>query len=262
MNKIRKAFDNGKAFIAFVTGGDPDIETTEKLLYALAEAGADIIEIGIPFSDPVAEGPVIEAADERVLKNGCTVDHLFALVARVRNAQARKEIKIPLLFMTYYNPIFAYGVERFTKACAQAGIDGLIVPDLPFEERDELLGPCQSQGLELISLIAPTSEDRIAKIAKSSDGFLYCVSSLGTTGERSAVNDNARRMIEHARQASDIPCAVGCGISTPEQAREIAQYADGVIVGSAIVRIAAAHGRDCVEPVYQFAKLIKQSITS
>jgi len=255
MSKIRKAFDNGKAFIAFITGGDPDIETTEKLLYALYRAGADIIEIGIPFSDPVAEGPVIEAADERALQGGCTVEQLFALVARVR-----AEIEIPLLFMTYYNPIFAYGVERFTKACAQVGIDGLIVPDLPFEERDELLGPCQSQGLELISLIAPTSEDRIAKIAQQSDGFLYCVSSLGTTGERDALDNNARRMIENAKQVNDIPCAVGFGISTPEQARAIAQYADGVIVGSAIVRIAAEHGRGCVEPVYQFAKSIKQAI--
>lgn len=246
MNKIRKAFDNGKAFIPFVTGGDPDIETTEKLLYALAEAGADIIEIGVPFSDPVAEGPAIEAADERALKNGCTVEKLFALVEKVRS-----KVKIPLLFMTYYNPIFVYGVERFTKACAACGIDGLIVPDLPFEERDELLAPCQSQGLELISLIAPTSEDRIAKIARRSDGFLYCMS---------PPDGNARRMIEDAKRVNDIPCAVGFGVSAPGQARAIAQYADGVIVDSAIVRIAAEHGRDCVEPVYQFAKSIKQAL--
>ena len=246
MNKIRKAFENGKAFIPFVTGGDPDIETTEKLLYALAEAGADIIEIGIPFSDPVAEGPVIEAADERALKNGCTADKLFALVEKVRS-----KVKIPLLFMTYYNPIFVYGVERFTKACAACGIDGLIVPDLPFEERDELLDPCQSQGLELISLIAPTSEDRIAKIAQHSDGFLCCVP---------PPDNDARRMIEKAKQVNDIPCAVGFGVSAPGQARAIAQYADGVIVDSAIVRIAAEHGRGCVEPVYQFAKSIKQAL--
>jgi len=262
MSKIRDSFERArqsgeKAFIPFITGGDPDIETTEKLIYALAEAGADIIEIGIPFSDPVAEGPVIEAADERALKAGCTVNHLFELVRR-----ARVTVKIPLLFMTYYNPIFAYGVDQFTANCKACGIDGLIVPDLPFEERDELLLPCQSQGLELISLIAPTSEDRIAAIAQNSDGFLYCVSSLGTTGERSAVNNSASSMIAHARQISNIPCAVGFGISNPEQAREIAQYADGVIVGSAIVRIAGEHGRDCVEPVYQFAKSIKQAISN
>ena len=257
MNKIRDAFKNGKAFIPFITGGDPDLETTEKLLYTLAEAGADLIEIGIPFSDPIAEGPVIEAADERALKAGCTVEKLFGIVARVRAG-----IKAPLLFMTYYNPIFAYGVERFTKACAACGLDGLIVPDLPFEEREELLGPCKAKGLKLISLIAPTSEDRIARIAAHSEGFLYCVSSLGVTGERGALDRGAKDMVEQAKAAADIPCAVGFGVSTPEQAQEIAWYADGVIVGSAIVRIVAEYGRDCVEPVYQFAKSIKQAITA
>ena len=253
--KIRSAFKGKKAFIPFITGGDPDIETTEKLLYALVEAGADIIEIGIPFSDPIAEGPVIEAADERALKAGCTVDKLFDLVAHIR-----QDIKIPILFMTYYNPVFAYGVDRFTDRCAACGINGLIVPDLPFEERDELLEPCVSRGLELISLIAPTSDERIARIARGSSGFLYCVSSLGVTGERNKIGGSARLMIELAKQANNIPCAVGFGISTPEQARETAEYADGVIVGSAIVRIVAEHGRDCVEPVRRFAKNIKQML--
>ena len=257
MNKIREAFAKGKAFIPFVTGGDPDLETTEKLLYALQEAGADLIEIGIPFSDPVAEGPVIEAADERALKAGCTTNTLFDLVARVRAT-----IKVPLLFMTYYNPIFAYGVERFTDRCVACGLDGLIVPDLPFEERGELLEPCKARGITLISLIAPTSEARIARIAASSEGFLYCVSSLGVTGERRDLNDGARRMVEQTRQAADLPCAVGFGVSNPEQAKAVAAYADGVIVGSAIVRIAAEYGRGCVEPAYQFAKSIKQAITT
>ena len=255
MNRIGKAFLSGKAFIPFITGGDPDLETTEKLLYALYEAGADIIEIGIPFSDPVAEGPVIEAADERALKAGCTVEKLFDIVARVR-----ADIQVPLLFMTYYNPIFAYGADRFTEKCAECGLDGLIVPDLPFEERDELLGPCVSRGLELISLITPTSGERIANIARNSNGFLYCVSSLGVTGERSELGDSARRMVEQTRQAADIPCAIGFGISTPEQAREMAAFADGVIVGSAIVKIIAEHGRDCVGPVTKFATSIKQAI--
>ena len=256
MSRIHSAFASDKAFIPFITGGDPDLETTEKVLYALTEAGADMIEIGIPFSDPVAEGPVIEAADERALKAGCTVDKLFDLVGRVR-----ADISIPILFMTYYNPIFAYGVDKFTTKCAGCGIDGLIVPDLPFEERDELLGPCASGGLALISLIAPTSEQRIANIAKNSEGFLYCVSSLGVTGERSALGENARRMVEQAKRAGDIPCAVGFGISTPEQAREMAAFADGVIIGSAIVRIIAEHGRACVEPVRQFAKTIKTALS-
>ena len=257
MSRIAQAFQGKTAFMPFITGGDPGIETTEKLLYALVEAGADIIEIGVPFSDPVAEGPVIEAANERALSNGCTVDQLFALVKRVRAS-----VNIPLLFMSYYNPIFAYGVAKFTANCVDCGLDGLIVPDLPFEERDELLGPCQAQGLELISLIAPTSEDRIAAIAQNSSGFLYCVSSLGTTGERNALHDHARRMIANAKQASGIACAVGFGVSTPEQASAVAAYADGVIVGSAIVRLVGEHGRDCVAPVMQFAKSLKQAITN
>ena len=257
MSRLSRAFSGGKAFIPFITGGDPDIETTEMLLYALHEAGANAIEIGVPFSDPIAEGPVIEAADERALRAGCTVEKLFGLVSRVRST-----IEIPLLFMTYFNPVFAYGVEKFTERCAESGVDGLIVPDLPFEEREELFGPCVSHGLELISLIAPTSEARIAHIAANSSGFLYCVSSLGVTGERSSLDDSARRMIRLAKEISDIPCAVGFGISTPEQARAVAEFADGVIIGSAIVRIAAGHGRDCVEPVYQFAKAVKDAISN
>jgi len=256
MNRISEAFRAGKAFIPFITGGDPDLETTEKLLYALCKAGADAIEIGIPFSDPVAEGPVIEAAAARALNAGCTVEKLFGLVSR-----ARAKISVPLLFMTYYNPVFACGVEKFTERSAACGLDGLIVPDLPFEERDELLAPCASRGLELISLIAPTSEARIERIAKNSSGFLYCVSSLGVTGERRELDDSARRMVEHVRRVSDIPCAVGFGISTPEQARKTAQFSDGVIIGSAIVRLVAEHSHNCEEPVFQFAKSIKQAIS-
>lgn len=255
MNRISRAFSQGTAFIPFITGGDPDIETTEKLLYALYEAGADIIEIGVPFSDPIAEGPVIEAANERALKAGCTVDRLFDLVARVR-----PNIPIPLLFMTYYNPIFAYGIDRFTERCAACGLDGLIVSDLPFEERAELSGPCATHGLELISLIAPTSGERITDIAQSSSGFLYCVSSLGVTGERKELGGSARQMVKQAKQAADLPCAVGFGISSPEQASEISAFADGVIIGSAIVRIIAEHGRDSVEPVSSFARAIRQAI--
>jgi tryptophan synthase alpha chain len=255
VNRITNAFANGKAFIPFITGGDPDIETTKKLLYALDEAGADIIEIGIPFSDPIAEGPVIERADERALKGGFTTDKLFALARRVSG-----RIKAPLLFMTYFNPVFTYGVEKFTANCADCGISGLIVPDLPYEERGELLTPCGQNGLDLISLIAPTSEERCAEIAASSNGFLYCVSSLGVTGVRSTIDDSARGMIERVKSVSQIPCAVGFGISTPEQAARVAEYADGVIVGSAIVKIIERYGRECVEPVADFAKQIKAAI--
>ena len=257
MSSIREAFSAGKAFIPFITGGDPDMETTEKLLRALYEAGADLIEIGIPFSDPIAEGPIIEAADERALKAGCTVEKLFDLVSRVRT-----DIKVPLLFMTYYNPIFVYGAQRFTERCAGSGIDGLIVPDLPFEERGELLLPCTSNGIKLISLIAPTSEGRITEIAQGSDGFLYCVSSLGVTGERQKLGGDARQTIAQIKQVTDIPCAVGFGISSPQQARDVACFADGVIIGSAIVRIAAEYGRECVAPVSSFAKEVKQAIAT
>ncbi|MCL2079296.1 MAG: tryptophan synthase subunit alpha [Oscillospiraceae bacterium] len=255
MNRISKAFSSKKAFIPFITGGDPDLETTKKLLYALYEAGADLIEIGIPFSDPIAEGPVIEAADERALKAGCTTDKLFDLVSQVR-----ADIQIPILLMTYYNPIFAYGAEKFTLRCAKSGVDGLIVPDLPFEEREELQAPCAACGIELISMIAPTSDERITYIAERSSGFLYCVSSLGVTGTRNELGGSARNMIQRVRKISDIPCAVGFGVSTPEQAGEIAGFADGVIVGSAIVRIIAEHGRACVKPVSDFAKEMKRSI--
>ena len=255
MNLISKAFMNGTAFIPFITGGDPDIETTEKLIYALQDAGANAIEIGIPFSDPVAEGPVIEAASARALSKGCTVDQLFDMVARVRS-----KIEIPILFMTYYNPVFAYGVDRFVAKCVYAGLDGLIVPDLPFEEREELYGPSVAAGMDLISLIAPTTEDRITEIAVNSRGFLYCVSSLGVTGVRSTLDDSAGQMIAQVRTVSDIPCAVGFGISTPKQAKKVAQFADGVIVGSALVRIAAEYGRESVSPVYEFAKKIKESL--
>lgn len=255
MSKITEAFGNGKAFIPFITGGDPDLETTERLLFALDEAGADIIEIGVPFSDPIAEGPVIEAADGRALKAGCTVDKLLDLASRVQG-----RIKAPLLFMTYYNPVFSYGVEKFTAKCTRCGLSGLIVPDLPFEEREELLGPCKDNNLELISLIAPTSDERITRIAKASSGFLYCVSSLGVTGVRRELDGSAAQMIAKVRGVSDIPCAVGFGVSTPEQARQMAAFADGVIVGSAIVKIVAERGRDSLEPVSRFAKEIKKSI--
>ena len=254
-NRIGKAFESGKAFIPFITGGDPDMETTGKLLHMLCEAGADAIEIGIPFSDPIAEGPVIEAADERALKAGCTVERLFELVARIRPT-----ISIPILFMTYYNPVFVYGNGKFADACVKCGIDGIIVPDLPYEERSELLGPCASRGLELISLIAPTSDERINEIAANSGGFLYCVSSLGVTGVRGALDDSARRMVEQVRKTANIPCAVGFGVSTPEQARDIAAFADGVIVGSAIVKIIGEHGCDSIAPVKQYVKKMKEAI--
>ena len=254
-NRITKAFENKKAFIAFITGGDPDIETTEKLIVALAQSGADMIEIGIPFSDPVAEGPVIQQADERALANGCTADKLFDMIKRVRG-----EVDIPLLFMSYINPVFVYGKDKFMSKCSECGIDGIIVPDLPFEEKDELSAECEKYNITLISLIAPTSHERIEIITKDSQGFIYCVSSLGVTGIRGEINTDAEEMIKRAKSVSDTPCAIGFGISGPEQARDIAGVADGVIIGSAIVKIIAEYGRDCIEPVKDFVIKINDMI--
>lgn len=255
MNKITQAFQKGKAFVAFLTGGDPDIETTEALIPVMEAAGADIIEIGIPFSDPIAEGPVIQAASARALAAGCTVDRLFEMVARLR-----RTVTIPLLFMTYANPIFAYGTERFMERCRACGIDGIIVPDVPFEERGEFRAACQAYGIAQISLVAPTSEARAAGIARESEGFLYCVSSLGITGVRSELRDDIADVIRIARGTTDTPCAIGFGIATPEQAAQMSQIADGVIVGSSIVRIIEAHGRESAGPVRDYVKSLKDAI--
>lgn len=257
MSSIKEAFKNGKALIAFITGGDPDIETTASLIGAMSEAGADIIEIGIPFSDPIAEGPVIQAASSRALKAGCTTDKLFEMVAELR-----KDIKTPLLFMTYANLIFAYGKERFMKRCSQCGIAGLIIPDAPYEERDEFADICKQYNIDLIPMIAPTSGSRAENIGKAAEGFLYCVSSMGVTGVRENLTNEIAGIIETVRRVSDIPCAIGFGISSPEQAEQMAKYADGIIIGSAIVRIIAVYGRDSVEPVSAYISHIKRAISN
>jgi len=257
MSRIKSAFENKKAFIPFVTGGDPDIETTEKLIPQMAEAGADLIEIGIPFSDPIAEGVVIQAADDRALKAGATTDKIFDMVKRVR-----KTVKIPLVFMTYMNPIYTYGTEKFMKRCAECGIDGVIIPDVPFEEKKEVSGICEAAGVELISMIAPTSKERIGMIASEAKGFLYCVSSLGVTGVRSRITTNIKEMVEQVKAVTDIPCAIGFGIATPEQAKEMAAVSDGAIVGSAIVRMVAQYGRECIQPVSAYVREMKAAVAS
>lgn len=257
MDRIRKAFENKKVFIAFVTGGDPDIETTEMLIPQIAEAGADLIEIGIPFSDPVAEGIVIQEADMRALEAGVTTDKLFDMVKRIRD-----KVSVPLVFMTYMNPVYTYGKKKFMERCAECGIDGVIIPDVPFEEKDEVREECLAHKITLISMIAPTSKQRIEKIAKEAKGFLYCVSSLGVTGVRSEIETDIEEMISHVKNVSDIPCAVGFGISTPEQAQQMASVSDGAIVGSAIVKLVAEYGRDCAAPVYNYVKEMKAAISA
>ncbi|MGN0536407.1 MAG: tryptophan synthase subunit alpha [Acutalibacteraceae bacterium] len=255
MIKLKTAFENGKAFIPFITAGDPDLETTEKLIYALVEAGADLIEIGIPFSDPIAEGIVIQEADIRSLAAGTTTEKVFELVSKVR-----QNVKIPLVFMTYLNVIFGYGTEQFMQKAQSCGIDGLIVPDMPFEEKAELAPYCKKYGLELVSLIAPTSHERIKMIASEAEGFLYIVSSLGVTGVRSSITTDIASMVKLVREATDVPCAVGFGISTPEQAAKMASISDGAIVGSAIVRIIAEYGKDSVPYVKEYVQKMKSAL--
>jgi len=248
-------FPKKKSLIIFITGGDPCIETTEKLIPEMVDAGADLIEIGIPFSDPVAEGPVIQAASERALANGATTDKLLEMVKRLRH-----KVPIPILFMTYLNPIYVYGKERFLSACRESGINGIIVPDMPYEEKGELSEDCAKFGVALISMVAPTSSERVAMIAKEAEGFLYCVSSLGVTGVRSEIKSGIETIVTQAKEVTDIPCVIGFGISGPEQAKNMAAIADGVIVGSAVVKIIEQYGSDCIEPVKQFVKSMKDAI--
>ena len=255
MSNIKSAFDHGKAFIPFVTCGDPDLETTGAIVRAAVENGADLIELGIPFSDPTAEGPVIQDANLRALSGGVTTDKIFACVKELR-----RDVKIPLVFMTYANVVFSYGAERFFAACRDIGIDGLILPDLPYEEKEEFLPLCHQYGVDLISMIAPTSENRIAMIAKEAEGFLYLVSSLGVTGVRSEIKTDLASIAEVVRQNTDIPCAIGFGISTPEQAKKMADLSDGAIVGSAIVKIIAQHGKNAAGPVGEYVKQMKAAM--
>lgn len=255
MSRIRNAFAGGKAFIAFVTAGDPDLETTARLLPAMEKAGADLIEIGVPFSDPVAEGVVIQRANERALAAGTTTDKLFELVAEVR-----KTVSVPLVFLTYLNPIFTYGTERFMKKCRESGVDGLIVPDLPFEEKNELLPLCRAYGVALVPLVAPTSGERIERIAREAEGFVYCVSSMGVTGVRSEIKTDIGEIVRHVKAATDVPCAVGFGISTPEQAKKMAALADGAIVGSAIVKLVEQYGQACIGPVSDYVRDMKNAV--
>lgn len=255
VSNIKKAFENGKAFIAFITCGDPDLETTAAAVRAAVQNGADLIELGIPFSDPTAEGPVIQGANLRALKGGVTTDKIFELVKELR-----RDVKVPMVFMTYANVVFSYGAERFIGTCKDIGIDGLILPDLPFEEKDEFLPTCRKYGVDLISLIAPTSEKRIAMIASQSEGFLYIVSSLGVTGTRSEIKTDLASIVKVVRENTDTPCAIGFGISTPEQAKKMADISDGAIVGSAIIKLIEKHGRQAPRYVGEYVKQMKDAL--
>ena len=255
MSNIYKAFFGGKAFIPFITCGDPDLETTGAAIRAMEANGADLIELGIPFSDPTAEGPVIQGANLRALQGGVTTDKIFDFVRALR-----KDVKIPFVFMTYANVVFSYGADKFISTCAEIGVDGLILPDLPYEEKEEFLPVCRKYGVDLISMIAPTSADRIAMIAKEAEGFLYIVSSLGVTGTRSEIKTDLASIVEVVRANTKTPCAIGFGISTPEQAHKMAAIADGAIVGSAIIKLLEQYGKDAPEKIGTYVKSMKDAL--
>ena len=256
MSKIKEAFRKGKAFIPFITCGDPDLETTAALVRAAVANGADLIELGIPFSDPTAEGPVIQAANIRALSGGIKTDQIFEFVRDMR-----RDITVPMVFMTYANVVFSYGGAGFISTCRELGIDGLILPDLPFEEKGEFLPLCREQGVDLISMIAPTSEDRIGMIAREAEGFIYLVSSLGVTGVRSRITTDLSAIVQVIRENTSVPVAVGFGISTPDQAKKMAAVADGVIVGSAIIKLMEQYGKESAEPVGAYIKSMKEAVS-
>ena len=255
MSKIQEAFKNGKAFIPFITCGYPDLETTGKVVKEMVANGADLVELGIPFSDPTAEGPVIQGANVVALAGGITTDKIFDFVKELR-----KEVSVPMVFMTYANVVFSYGMDAFMKKAKEVGMDGLILPDVPFEEKGEFDEVAKQYGLAMISLIAPTSEDRIAIIAREATGFIYIVSSLGVTGVRSEITTDIGSMVKLVKENTDIPCAVGFGISTPEQAAKMAGLSDGAIVGSAIIKIIGQYGKESAPEVGKYVKTMKDAI--
>ncbi|MBQ9330619.1 MAG: tryptophan synthase subunit alpha [Oscillibacter sp.] len=255
MSNIAQAFAHGKAFIPFLTCGDPDLETTAAAVRAAAAGGADLIELGIPFSDPTAEGPVIQGANLRALRGGVTTDKIFDLVR-----QLRRDVTVPMVFMTYANVVFSYGAERFLSTCRDIGMDGLILPDLPFEEKGEFLPLCRRYGVDLISLIAPTSENRIAMIAREAEGFLYVVSSLGVTGVRSEITTDLGAIVSVIRENTAVPCAIGFGISTPAQAAAMAALSDGAIVGSAIIQLLEQYGREAPPHIEAYVRSMKDAL--
>lgn len=261
MNRIAKKFQelksqNEKALITFVTAGDPNLNATEDLVLALASNGADIIELGIPFSDPLADGPIIQKASQRALKAGTNVSKILGLVA-----QLRQKTEVPLVLMTYVNPLYSFGLEEFVKEAAKVGVDGLIIPDLPFEERDLIERLMFDYGLALIPLIAPTTpKDRIKEIIRLAQGFVYCVSVTGVTGIRGNVSNNVEAFLNTVVSNSNLPVAVGFGISTPEQGTRMAEVCDGVIVGSALVKLIEENGPEAERVLIPLVQSFKSAL--
>ena len=254
MSKIPNAFKNGKAFIGFLTAGDPSVDKSVEYILAMEEAGCDLVELGIPFSDPMAEGFSIQEANLRALENNTTTDNVFEIVRKVR-----QKSDIPLVFLSYINPIFFYGYEEFFKKCGEYGVDGLIAPDLPYEEKGEIADFALKNDVDIISLIAPTSNQRIEMIAGDASGFIYLVSSFGVTGIRSEIKTDLEPIVSQIKKVCDLPVAVGFGIHTPKQAKEISQISDGVIVGSAIVNIIAEHGENASDALKEYVSDMKNA---
>lgn len=255
MNKIKQAFEHGKALIPFITCGDPSLELTGQLVTAMEEAGADIIELGIPFSDPTAQGPAVQAADARALKNGVTTDQVFETVEKIR-----RNSQIPLVLVTYANVVFSYGAQRFVQKAAQIGVDGLIVPDIPYEEQEEFAPVCREHGLALISMAAPASRERIQMIAEQAQGFLCCVSAMGAAGDEAGAIEGIAQLGKLAGEVSDIPCAAGFEIETPAQAAAVAAVSDGVFVDSAVVKLCGQYGEQCVPHVAGLVRSMKDAV--
>lgn len=247
----KKKAEGHKAFIPFITAGDPTIEATEEFIYALDEAGSTIIELGVPFSDPVADGPVIQAANLRAMANGIHINKIFDMVERVR-----KNTQVPLVYLMYANTIYHYGVQRFFEKCKEVGVDGVIVPDVPIEEKEEFDQYARANGVDFIALVAPTSKDRTKEICEKASGFLYCVSSLGVTGTRESIKTNLKPMFHEIEKYTQIPTALGFGISNKEQAESLKEYADGIIIGSAMVKIVEKYGEKSAEPLMAFTREI------
>ena len=247
MNKISEAFENKKAFIGFLTAGDPTLEKTEEFVLEMERAGASLIELGVPFSDPIADGPVIQEANIRSLSAGCTTDKLFDTVASIR-----KKTQIPLVFLAYLNTLYKYGYDKFCSRCQECGIDGVIIPDLPYEERNELVPIASKYGVDVITMVAPTSKERIRMVVKDATGFIYVVSSMGVTGARSEITTDVGEIVETIREVTDTPTAIGFGINTKEQVHKYSAIADGAIIGSAIVKIIAQYGEKAAPELYKY----------
>ncbi|QQK08112.1 tryptophan synthase subunit alpha [Miniphocaeibacter halophilus] len=255
MNRIEEALKDKKSFIGYITAGHPTIDISEKVIYKMVEAGTDLIEIGIPFSDPNAEGEVIHNANIKALKNGMKIEKAFDLVETVR-----KKVNVPIVFLTYCNPVFKYGYDEFFKKCKEVGADGIIVPDLPFEERDEMKVFADKYGIIMITLVPPVSKNRIEMLAKDAKGFAYLVSSMGLAGVRKKFPDGVKEFAKFVKENTNIPILIGFGIENEEQIKEMSEISDGIILDSAIVNIIEESGEEAPEKVFKFIKEIKNTI--